>query len=120
MHCHRNPHRISYVGEYNKTRNINSGGINSAHIFLVPYPDPQLRQLDGRSKLITQELRLETKGASFWDYGVGAYYEKTTSNNIVDSIANYNPGTFGNPRVARLSSFNYNYNLILKGNFPVS
>ncbi len=124
-------HRIAYVGEYNKTRNINSGGTNAAHIFPIPYPDPQLKTLDGRSKLTTSELRLETTGAKFWDYGVGAYYEKTTSDNIVDSVASYLPGTFGRPRAAigsfvlfpgavNLNNFNYNYNLILKGNFPVS
>ena len=124
-------HRISYVGEYNKTRNINSGGTNVGHIFPIPYPDPQLKTLDGRSKLTTSELRFETTGADFWDYGVGVYYEKTTSDNIVDSVASYLPGTFGRPRAAigafvlfpgavSLNNFNYNYNLILQGNFPVS
>jgi iron complex outermembrane recepter protein len=113
-------HRIAYVGEYNKTRNINSGGTNTAHIFPIPYPDPQLKTLDGKSELITQEIRLETKGAKFWDYGVGFYYERNTSDNIVDSIATFNPGTFGRPGVANLASFNYNYNLILQGNFPVN
>jgi iron complex outermembrane receptor protein len=112
-------HRIAYVGEYNKTRNINSGGTNVGHIFPIPYPDPQLKTLDGKSKLITQEIRLETTGAKFWDYGVGFYYEKNTSDNIVDAVATYNPGTFGNPRAANLASFNYNYKLILQGKFPV-
>ncbi len=125
-------HRLAYVGEYNKTRNINSGGTNTAHIFPIPYPDPQLKTLDGRSKLVTSELRLETTDAKFWDYGVGVYYEKTTSDNIVDSVASYLPGTFGRPRAAlpsgfvlfpgavNLNNFNYNYNLVLQGNFPVS
>ncbi len=125
-------HRLSYVGEYNTTRNINSGGTNTGHIFPIPYPDPQLKTLDGRSKLTTSELRLETTGNKFWDYGVGVYYEKTTSDNIVDSVASYLPGTFGRPRAAlpsgfvlfpgavSLNNFNYNYNLILQGNFPVS
>ena len=100
-------HRISYVGEYNKTRNINSGGTNAGHIFPIPYPDPQLKTLDGRSKLTTSELRLETTGAKFWDYGVGVYYEKTTSDNIVDSVASYLPGTFGRPRAALPSGISF-------------
>ena len=124
-------HRLAYVGVYNKTRNINAGGTNAAHIFPLPFPDPQLRTLDGRTKLITSELRLETTDAKFWDYGVGAYYEKTTSDNIVNSVASFLPGTFGRPRAAlpngfvlfpgavNLNNFNYNYNLVLRGNFPV-
>ena len=124
-------HRLAYVGEYNKTRNINSGGTNTGHIFPIAYPDPQLKTLDRISKLTTSELRFETTGADFWDYGVGVYYEKTTSDNIVNSVASYLPGTFGRPRAAignfvffpgavNLNNFNYNYNLILQGNFPVS
>lgn len=113
-------HRISYVGEYNKTRNINYGGLNAVHVYPTAYPDPQLKTLDGRSKLITQELRIETTGATFWDYGVGFYYEKNTSDNLVESVASYLPGTYGNPRSPSLTAFNYNYKLILTGNFPTN
>ena len=113
-------HRLSYVGEYNTTRNINFGGLNAVHVYPIPYPDPQLKSLDGRSKLITQELRFETTGAKFWDYGIGFYYEKNTSDNLVDSVASYLPGTYGNPRSPSLTAFNYNYKLILTGNFPTN
>jgi iron complex outermembrane receptor protein len=113
-------HRLSYVGLYNTTENINADATNIGHVYPVAHPDPQLQNLDGRSKLITHELRIETTGAKFWDYGAGVYYEKTTSDNIVDSIAAFLPGTYGNPRAPSLTAFNYNYNLVLTGNFPVS
>ncbi|UVO53676.1 TonB-dependent receptor [Sphingomonas sp. SUN039] len=113
-------HRIVYVGEYNKTRNINSGGTNTGHFYPIPQPDPEPRQLDGRSELVTQELRFETTGATFWDYGVGLYYERTKSENIVDARVFFLAGTYGNPRAPSLNAFNYNYSLTLKGVFPVS
>jgi iron complex outermembrane recepter protein len=113
-------HRIVYVGEYNKTRNLNSGGTNTSHFYPIPAPEPEPTQLDGRSELITQELRLETTGATFWDYGVGLYYEKTKSDNIVDARTAFLPGTYGNPRAPSLTAFNYNYALTLKGVFPVN
>ncbi len=112
-------YRLSYVGEYNTTRNINSGGTNSGHFFPIPAPAPEPTSLDGRSKLITQELRLETTNAAVLDYGVGAYYEKTTSKNIVDARVFFLPGTYGNPRSPSLTAFNYNYSLTLNGVFPV-
>jgi iron complex outermembrane receptor protein len=113
-------YRLSYVGLYNETQNINYGGTNVGHVYPIPYPDPQLKNLDGRSKLVTQELRIETTGARFWDYGAGVYYEENKSRNLVESIASYLPGTYGNPRAPSLTAFNYHYNLILTGNFPVS
>jgi iron complex outermembrane recepter protein len=112
-------YRLSYVGEYNKTRNINFDATNIGHVYPIAIPVP-LRNLDGQSKLITQEIKIEKTGSTFWDYGVGFYYEKNTSANTVDSIAAYLPGTYGNPRSPSLTAFNYNYFLKLSGVFPVN
>ncbi len=111
--------RVSYVGEYNKTRNTNFGGANITHVFPIPFPDPQLKTLEGFSKLITHELRFERTGSEFWDFGAGFYHEKNTSDNLVESVLRYLPGTYGNPFAPSLTAFNYNYKLILTGNFPV-
>ncbi len=113
-------HKISYVGQYNKTNNQNYGGGNGAHLLPIRQPEPNPKSLDGHSKLITQELRLESVGNSFWDYGVGLYYEKNTSDNLVDSFFPANLGILGNPTSMSIGQYNYNYQPILRGNFPVN
>ena len=112
-------HSLIYVGEWNKTHNINFGGTNAVHIFPLRFPDPQLKSLDGRSTLTTHELRLEGVISDFWSYGIGGYYEKTTSQNLVESVLSYLPGSYGNPFFPSLTAFNYNYKLVLTGNFPL-
>jgi iron complex outermembrane receptor protein len=112
-------YHLGYVGQYTKTRNRNNGSGDVGHV--DPIALPGLQSLDGRSVLRTHELRVETTGDRFWDYGAGLYYESTNSQNLVESFATFLPGTWGNPRGARsLANFNLNYNLILTGNFPTS
>ncbi len=113
-------HKISYVGQYNTTNNQNYGGGNGVHLLPIPQPQPNPRSLNGKSKLITQELRIESVGNSFWDYGVGLYYEKTTSDNLVDAFFPANLGILGNPASMSIGQYNYNYQPILRGNFPVN
>ena len=56
------------------------------------------------------EGRFETVAAKFWDYGVGYWFSDFRSQNIIESVAAYLPGSFGSPLgLPRLSSFNPNY-----------
>lgn len=121
-------HKISYVGQYNKTNNINYGGGNLAHILPIPMKEPNPRNLDGRTKLITQELRLESVGNSFFDYGIGGYYEKNTSNNLVDNLfpelGTYGPVGAGAGLAAlapmTLAQYNFEYQSTIRGTYPVN
>ena len=113
------PHfQLTYVGSYFKLRTHNYGGDNTGN-FYGPTVIPPSSQYVAPGTSNSQEVRLESSGNSFWDYGVGAFYQSQHGGPTIKSFATYLPGVYGVPRGPQsLANFNPYYSYFLDAYFP--
>lgn len=112
-------HTLSFVGSYTDVRKVDRGGGDNANFYVGPMVHPGLA-FNARDRNHSAEVRLEKSGSSFWDYGVGLYYEKSKSVNLFSDVVTYLPGAFGAPgAVPSITNFNPIYSYTISGLFPI-
>jgi iron complex outermembrane receptor protein len=99
------PHlHLSYVGSYMLNHDHVFGGGDPGNFYPTVAPS---ENYDAPGSSISHELRIESSGNQFWDYGVGAFYQRSLSKITITEPVVYLPGEFGNPAGAQ-SLFNFN------------
>ncbi len=114
------PHfQLTYVGSYLKYRTHNYGDDQIGNFYGPSLPPS--RDYIAPSTSNSQEVRFESSGNSFWDYGVGAFYQSQHGGPTIKQFATYLPGVYGVPRGAQaLANFNPYYSYFLDAYFPTS